>query len=82
MERKSTYCREYTGDDTIPAFVTFCIEQYKTHKNLSGGEAMRMLADAGVLEYLAEHYEALHLESTRWILNDIDQLVESKALME
>ncbi len=82
MDNKSIYNREYTGDDTIPAFVTFCIEQYKKYKNISGAEAMQTLADAGVLEYLAEHYDALHLESCRWILNDMDRLVESKALLK
>ena len=82
MNEKSIYNREYTGDDTIPAFVTFCIEQYKNHKGISGAEAMQVLADAGVIEYLAEHYDALHLESGKWILNDIDRLVESKALLK
>ncbi len=42
---------------------------------------MKLLSDAGVLEYLAEHYEALHLESSAWIMKDIDHLVESKALL-
>lgn len=43
---------------------------------------MKILADAGVLNYLAQHYEALHLESEKWILRDIDEIVESKRLSE
>ncbi len=62
MNNKRTYISDYTGDDTIPAFVTFCIEQYKNLKNISGEEAMKRLSDSGVLEYLAEHYDALHIE--------------------
>ncbi len=82
MNNKRTYISDYTGDDTIPAFVTFCIEQYKNLKNISGEEAMKRLSDSGVLEYLAEHYDALHLEGQQWILNEIDQLVSSKTLLQ
>lgn len=78
MEKELIYNKAYTGDDTIPAFVTFCIEQYKHHNNISGKEAMRILSDAGVLDYLAEHYETLHLESTQWLLKDMANLVETK----
>lgn len=82
MNNKSIYNRQYTGDDTIPAFVTFCIEHYKKYKNISGTEAMQLLANAGVLDYLAKHYEALHLESEQWIMNDIDRLVKSNMLIK
>lgn len=82
MEKKGLYNRDYTGDDTIPAFVSFCIEQYKNYKNISGQESMLALSEAGVLDYLADHYDALHLESSQWIIQDIDRLVESKALLK
>lgn len=82
MKEDRTYISDYTGDDTIPGFVTFCIEQYKNYKGISGEEAMQLLSEAGVLEYLVEHYETLHLESLRWILNDIDELVESNVLIK
>lgn len=82
MDNKRVYISDYTGDDTIPAYVTFCIEQYKRYKNISGEEAMQTLSDSGVLEYLEEHYDALHLESTDWVLKDIDELVKSKILVK
>ncbi len=80
MEKKGTYITNYTGDDTIPAFVTFCIEQYKNYKNISGAEAVSQLTNAGVLEYLVDFYDTLHLEGTKWILEDIDRLVELNIL--
>ncbi len=80
MKSERIYVRDYTGDDTIPAFITFCIEQYKNYKKISGREAMNALSEAGVLEYLEKHYEALHLESEQWIMKDIDELVETKKL--
>lgn len=82
IEKKGIYISDYTGDDTIPAFVTFCIEQYKHYKKISGEKAMKLLSDAGILEYLAKHYDTLHLESKQWILNDLDQLVNSKILIK
>lgn len=80
MGKERIYISDYTGDDTIPAFVTFCIEQYKNYKGISGEEAMRVLSDAGVLDYLMQHYDALHLESEQWILRDMDNLVHTNIL--
>lgn len=47
----------------IAYFISFCIEQYKNEKGISGAEAMALLAEYGVLEYLAEHWEVLHTQS-------------------
>ncbi len=80
MVKEGTYITDFTGDDTIPAFVTFCIEQYKNHKKITGAEAVTILSEAGVLEYLVEFYDTLHLESTKWILEDIDRIVELNIL--
>ena len=44
----------------ISYFVSFCIEQYKNSKHLTGDEAMRQLDSYGVLDYLADNYETLH----------------------
>lgn len=80
MDKEPTYVTAYTGDDNIPGFVTFCIEQYKNYKGISGAKAMQILSDAGVIEYLATYYPALHLESSQWLLKEMDDLVNSKIL--
>ena len=36
----------------IAYFLSFCIEQYKKEKGISGAEAARLLQGYGVLEYL------------------------------
>ena len=59
----------------ISYFVSFCVEQYKHAKNLTGGEAMAQLDRYGVLDYLAENYEILHTQSHQWILEDIDEFI-------
>ena len=56
----------------IAYFVSFCIEQYKNAKGLTGAESIKVLDDYGVLKYLEEHYEVLHTQSHQWILEDID----------
>ncbi|MBQ8937527.1 MAG: DUF3791 domain-containing protein [Bacteroidaceae bacterium] len=59
----------------IAYFVSFCIEQYKHAKGLTGEQAMRELDKYGVLEYLEEHFEILHTQSHQWILEDIDEFI-------
>lgn len=59
----------------IAYFVSFCVEQYKTVKHLTGKEAMRQLDEYKVLDYLCEHYEILHTQSHQWILEDIDEFI-------
>lgn len=59
----------------IAYFVSFCIEQYKNAKKMSGNEAMKLLDSYGVLNYLAENFEVLHTQSHQWILEDIDEFI-------
>ena len=62
----------------IAYFVSFCIEQYKNAKGLTGSEAMKVLYDYGVLAYLEEHFEVLHTQSHQWILEDIDEFISNR----
>ena len=59
----------------IAYFISFCIEQYKEVKGLSGSEALTLLSEYGVLEYLAEHWEILHTQGRQWIIEDIDEFI-------
>ena len=59
----------------IAYFVSFCIEQYKNAKHLTGAEAMHQLDRYGVLDYLSKHYEILHTQNYQWILEDIDEFI-------
>ena len=59
----------------IGYFLSFCIEQYKEAKHLSGSEVARIFSRYGVLEYLEEHFEPLHSQSCQWILEDIDEFI-------
>ena len=59
----------------IAYFLSFCIEQYKEEKHLSGAEVAKLFSDYGVLEYLEEHFEPLHSQSRQWILEDIEEFI-------
>jgi hypothetical protein len=59
----------------IAYFVSFCIEQYKNAKNMTGAEVMCLFDKYNVLDYLCEHYEILHTQSSQWILEDIDEFI-------
>lgn len=59
----------------ISYFVSFCIEQYKSTKHITGNQAFEELNRYDVLNYLAENYEVLHTQSHRWILEDIDEFI-------
>ena len=59
----------------IAYFLSFCIEQYKKEKDVSGAEAVQTLKQYGVLEYLAEHFDVLHTQSKQWLLADIDEFI-------
>lgn len=59
----------------IAYFLSFCIEQYKNEKHMSGKEAMEILEKYGVLNYLAAHYEMLHTQSRQWLMEDIEEFI-------
>lgn len=59
----------------IAYFLSFCTEQYKNEKHLSGSGAVAVLEKYGVLDYLAEHYEMLHTQSRQWLMEDIDEFI-------
>ena len=59
----------------IAYFISFCIEKYKSWKNLSGADAVLYLDKYGVLDYLKEHYEILHTQGAEWIMEDIDEFI-------
>ena len=59
----------------IALFLSFCIEQYKAAKGMTGKEAMQELDRYGVLEYLSKFYDVLHTQGRQWILADIEDFI-------
>lgn len=64
--------------EDIAIFVSFCIEQYKTAKGISGEEAIQILSHYGVLEYLSECFDVLHTQGRQWLLADIEEFISQR----
>lgn len=62
----------------IAYFLSFCIEQYKAEKGMSGGAVADLFARYGVLEYLQECFDVLHTQSRQWIMADIDEFMDKR----
>lgn len=62
----------------IAYFISFCIEQYKEAKCLSGSKTAALLSEYGVLEYLSEHWEILHTQGRQWLVEDIDEFIKAR----
>lgn len=64
-------------EDTIPLFLSFCIEQYKNTHHLTGAQAMQILSSSGAMDYLESNYEVIHTQSPQWIIEDIDEFLKN-----
>lgn len=62
----------------IAYFISFCIEQYKIRIGATGKEVMDLFDRYGVTDYLAEHYEALHTQSHRWLMEEIESYIQKQ----
>ena len=62
-------------DLDIAYFLSFCVEQYKEAKHLSGQEVVKIFGQFGVMDYLKENFEPLHSQSRQWIVEDIEEFI-------
>lgn len=59
-------------------FLVFCIEQYKSAKNLTGRQVAELFKKYEVSEYIVSCFEALHTTGTNYIIEDIDLFIEAR----
>lgn len=59
-------------------FLIFCIEQYKSAKNLTGKQVVDLFRKYRVSEYVVSCFEALHTTGTNYIIEDIDLYIEAR----
>ncbi len=60
----------------IAYFISFCIEQYKVTKGLTGENTVILFNKYHVMEYLYDCYEVLHTQGHRWLLEEIDEFID------
>lgn len=59
-------------------FLIFCMEQYRSAKNLTGKQVANLFREYGIYEYIVSCYEALHTTGENYIINDIDLYIEAR----
>ncbi len=62
MTTRTTYNTAYTGNDAIPVFISFCVEQYAHEKGLTAPEAMLAFDRNGIPDGLSKRYEGFQKE--------------------
>lgn len=60
-------------------FLVYCIEEYRTEKKLTGKEVINLFRQYAVCEYIKSFYEALHTTGEKYIVEDIDLYIRSRA---
>ncbi len=60
------------------AFTVFCAEQYKNAMKLTGKQVAELFAKYGVWDYVYSCFEALHTTGNRYIVEDINQYIETR----
>jgi hypothetical protein len=60
------------------SFITFCLELYAEHKNISSPEVYRLFNATGLLELLKTDYEDLHGMSFEYLNQFFDGYLEGK----
>jgi hypothetical protein len=59
-------------------FLIFCIEMYKSAKNLTGKQTVSIFKQYGIIDYIVSCYEALHTTGINYIVEDIDLFIEAR----
>ena len=62
----------------IAYFLSFCIDGKKYQ--LSGDEVVSLFDRYEVLSYLEENFEVLHIQSHQWLMEEIDEKINSKEI--
>ena len=65
----------------ILEFIAYCIEMYAAKHNCSGKVIIERFDQYGVLEYLADNYEALHTQGLGYTLSLVDEYIAKQEAM-
>ena len=58
-------------------FLIYCIEQYKSAKQLTGKQVVMLFTRYRVFDYIYSCFEALHTTGANYIVEDIDLYIEA-----
>lgn len=58
-------------------FLIYCMERYRYFKGLSGADTAKLFEQYGIYDYITKYFEALHTMGDRYIVQDIDEYIDS-----
>ena len=61
-------------------FLVFCLEIYKSKKNLTGKQVIELFRNYEIIDYILSCYEALHTTGENYIIEDIDYFIKVRQL--
>ena len=76
--RANTYMSKQEIDKSY--FLTFCIEQFKQSRGITGAEASEIIFSSGIAEYLTDNFEVLHTQSRQWLMEEIEERLKEQEL--
>ena len=59
-------------------FKVFCLECYKSAHKMKGRDAFNLFKQYGVLEYIGSFYDVLHSFGHKYIVQDIDEFIDTR----
>jgi hypothetical protein len=59
-------------------FMAYCIEEYKAAQHLNGKVVMDLFGKYNVLQYIDDHYGALHTTGGAHIVEDINRFIDAR----
>lgn len=59
-------------------FLIYCVERYKSAKNLTGRQVSELFSRYNVWDYIYACFEALHTTGEEYIIEDIDQYIKER----
>jgi len=59
------------------SFKVFCIELYADHKLIPSNEVYALFEKKGILKMLDDDYDILHGHGFDYVINDIEQIMQS-----
>jgi hypothetical protein len=62
------------------SFKVFCIEAYADRKSIPSNEVYTLFENKGILKMLDDDYDILHGHGFDYVINDIDQIMQSGGL--
>lgn len=59
-------------------FLIYCIEIYKHAEKLTGKQVSELFDRYNLFDYITECYEILHIHGNKYVIEDINEYIESQ----